>query len=242
MRLFPSWFARLAVAAALALVLSGAILAGAMAAETVKVGCVERPPLTYSDDQGRAVGTAAELIGDILNRAGLPYEIKCYPGARLLVGLRDGSIHAAMLIRHPELADAVQYGALPVAYLDLQAYRLAATPPLGDIRNSRGKSVIVLRGYGYGGWIDFLRDPANRLTLSYADSRQAAIRMLASGHGDYLLDYADPTAQASASDLRSETLVRQDTYFLVSRKAPDATALLRRIEDIFARMGAKPVN
>lgn len=234
-------FVRLAVAALLAFG-----LAGAAAAETVKVGCVEFPPLTYSDVDGRAIGSAVDLISDILKRAAVPFEVKCYPGARLLAGLRDGSTHVAILIRHPELADTVQYGTLPVAYLDLRAYRLAVTPPLGDIRNSRGKSVIVLRGYGYGGWIDFFRDPDNHLALSYADSRQAAIRMLASGHGDYLLDYADPAtpalAQASLPDLRSEALARLDTYFLVSKKAPGAAALLRRIEDIFARMGAKPVN
>lgn len=234
-------FVRLAVAALLAFV-----LARPAAAETVKVGCVEFPPLTYSDVDGRAIGSAVDLISDILKRAAVPFEVKCYPGARLLAGLRDGSTHVAILIRHPELADAVRYGTLPVAYLDLRAYRLAATPPLGDIRHSRGKSVIVLRGYGYGGWIDFFRDQDNHLTLSYADSRQAAIRMLASGHGDYLLDYADPAtpalAQASLPDLRSESLARLDTYFLVSKKAPDGAALLRRIEDIFARMGAKPVN
>ena len=234
-------FVRLALAALLMFV-----LAGPAAAETVKVGCVEFPPLTYSDVDGRAIGSAIDLISDILGRAGLAYDVKCYPGARLLAGLRDGSTHVAMLIRHPELGDAVQYGALPMAYLDLRAYRQGSTPPLGDIRNSRGKSVIVLRGYGYGGWIDFFKDPDNHLTLSFADSRQAAIRMLASGHGDYLLDYADPAtpalAQASLSGLRSEALVRLETYFLVSRKAPDAEALLWRIEAIFARMGAKPVN
>lgn len=232
---------RLVIAALLALVLAHPVLAG-----TIKVGCVEFPPLTYTDEQGHAVGKAVELISAILEQAGLPFEVKCYPGARLLAGLRDGSTHVAMLIRHPELMDAVQYGALPMAYLDLRAYRLATTPPLGDIRNVRGKSVVVLRGYGYGGWIDFLKDPANHLVLSFADSRAAAIRMLSRGHGDYLLDYADPAGQAltlaSVSDLRAESLVRLETYFVVSNKGPNATALLRRIEDIFTGMGARPVN
>lgn len=218
----------------------------AFAGETVKVGCVEFPPLTYTGADGRPTGKAIDLVTAILTRAGLPFEVKCYPGARLMASLRDGSAHVAMLIRHPDVQDAALYGHLPMAYLELDAYRLATTPPLGSIANSRGHSVILLRGYGYGGWIDFFKDPANGLRLSYADSRDAAIRMLAGGHGDYLVDYADPAAQALAQaavpGLRAEVLARLETYFLVSRKAPDAAALLRRVEDIFAQMGAKPVN
>lgn len=233
---------RLVLAAVAALVLARP----AIAAEPVKVGCVEFPPLTYTDAQGRPAGKAIELVSAILARAGVPYEIKCYPGARLMASLRDGSAHVAMLIRHPDLLDSVQYGSLPMAWLDLQGYRLAATPPLGGIRNTSGKSVILLRGYGYGGWIDFFKDPANRINLSYADSREAALRMLSNGHGDYLIDYADPAALAMAQTqvpgLRSEALVRLETYFLVSNKAPGPVSLLRRIEDIFTQMGARPVN
>lgn len=215
-------------------------------AAPVKVGCVEFPPLTFTDAQGRPAGKAIDLVTAILARAGLDYEVKCYPGARLMASLRDGSAHVAMLIRHPDILDSVQYGARPMAYLDLEAYRMAATPPLAGIENVRGKSVILLRGYGYGGWIDFFKAPANGVTVSFADSRAAALRMLTSGHGDYLIDYADPAglalAQAQAPALRAEPLVRLETFFLVSNKAPNPTALLRRIEDIFGEMGARPVN
>lgn len=229
---------------ALALVLGLSL--PALAQEVVKVGCVEFPPLTYTGADGRPAGHATELLRDILTRTGLPFDMKCYPGARLMASLRDGNAHVAMLIRHPDIVDSVLYGRLPMAYLELDAYRMATTPPLGAIENTRGKSVILLRGYGYGGWIDFFKDPANGLRLSYADSREAAIRMLASGHGDYLVDYADPAALAlartAAPGLRTEALTRLATYFLVSKKAPDAAALLRRIEDIFTQMGARPVN
>lgn len=235
-----------------ALHLAGAVLLAlvlvqpACAAEPVKVGCVEFPPLTYTDTRGQPAGKAIDLVKAILDRAGLPFEIKCYPGARLMASLRDGTSHVAMLIRHPDVVGSVHYGRLPMAYLELDAYRMAATPPLGGIENTRGKSVILLRGYGYGGWIDFFKDPGNGLRLSYADSREAAIRMLANGHGDYLMDYSDPAAlalaQTTVPGLSAEMLTRLDTFFLVSKKVPDGAALLRRIEDIFAQMGAKPVN
>lgn len=222
------------------------LLAWPAAAQPIRVGCVEFPPLTYTDAQGRPAGTAVELIAAILRRAGLEYEIKCYPGARLLASLRDGTAEVAMLIRHPDLLSVVQYGGLPMAHLDLQAYRLAATPPLGGIENSRGKSLVLLRGYGYGGWIDFFTNPDNGLRLSYADSRAAALRMLANGHGAYLVDYAGPAGQAlngtAEPQLRVEPLVRLETYFVVSNQAANPTALLRRIEDIFTEMGAVPVN
>ena len=223
-----------------------ALSSPAWAAEPVKVGCVEFPPLTYTDAQGQPAGKAIDLVKAILVSAGLPFEIKCYPGARLMASLRDGSSHVAMLIRHPDILDSVHYGRLPMAYLELGAYRMTGAPPLGAIEKTRGKSVILLRGYGYGGWIDFFKDPANALRLSYADSREAAFRMLSSGHGDYLVDYSGPAALAlarsSVPGLDAEVLTRLETYFLVSKKAPDADALLRRIEGIFAQMGAKPVN
>lgn len=216
------------------------------AAEPVKVGCVEFPPLSYTDDSGKAAGKAMDLITALLDRAGLPWQATCYPGARLMTSLRDGTAHIAMLIRHPDLADSVLYGQLPMAYLDLEGFRLASQPPLGGMKNTRGKSVILLRGYGYGGWIDFFKDPANNIRISYADSHQAAFRMLGNGHGDYLVDYRDPALRAQDDtptlQLRSETLARLETYFLVSKNAPDAAGLLRRIEDGFRQTGAKPVN
>lgn len=213
------------------------------AAEPVKVGCVEFPPLTYTGGDGRATGRAVELVSVILERAGLEYQVTCYPGARLMASLRDGSVQVAMLIRHPELLSSVQYGALPMARIDLRAYRRAGTTPLGRVENSRGNRVVVLRGYGYGGWIDFFRDPANNVTVSYADSREAAVRMLSGGHGDYLIDYVPPEVLGAEDEaFLVETLTRLDTYFVVSNKAPNPTALLRRIEDIFADMGARPVE
>lgn len=233
--------ARLCKVAAVMLALTAPALA-----DPVKVGCVEFPPLTYTDSAGRPAGKAIDLITAILTRAGMDFEIKCYPGARLMSSLRDGSAHVAMLIRHPDILDSVLYGSQPMAYLQLDAYRLTPTRPLAGIRNSRGKSVILLRGYGYGGWIDFFKDPANGLKLSYADSRAAAFKMLSSGHGDYLIDYADPASlalgQSSVPGLQIETLTRLESYFLVSKDAPDAANLLRRIESIFTEMGAKPVN
>ncbi|HTH18277.1 MAG TPA: transporter substrate-binding domain-containing protein [Magnetospirillum sp.] len=228
--------------AALAWVL---VLGAAKAAEPVKVGCVEFPPLTYTDANGRPAGKAIELVTAVLAHAGLPYEIKCYPGARLMANLRDGTSHAAMLIRHPDIVDSVLYGRMPMAYLELDGFRLARTPPLGAIENSRGKSVILLRGYGYGGWVDFFKEPANGMAVSYADSRPAALKMLLSGHGDYLIDYAVPATLAlgdGVAPLQTEVLTRLETYFVVSRNVPHAERLLGRIEDSFRELGGKPVN
>lgn len=220
--------------------------AAAIAAQPVKVGCVEFPPLSYTDESGRAAGRAMDLLAAILDRAGIPWQAKCYPGARLMASLRDGTADVAMLIRHPDITDAVLYGRLPMAYLDLDGYRLASRPPLGGIENTRGKSIILLRGYGYGGWIDFFKDAANGIQISYADSHPAALRMLASGHGDYLVDYREPAAKAVAEtaepELQRELLTRLETYFLVSKKAPNAERLLWRIEEGFKQMGARPLN
>lgn len=224
-----------------------AACATATAAEPVKVGCVDFPPLTFTNADGAADGSAIALLTAILDRAGLPWETsKCLPGARLMANLRDGSAHVAMLIHHPDIAQSVLYGSLPMAYLDLEAYRLDRTPPLGGLGALRGKRVILLRGYGYGGWVDFFKDPANDLRISYADSHQAAFRMLLSAHGDYVVDYREPARQALEEtpmpDVRREVLTRLETYFLVSKKAPDPEVLLRRIEDGFRRMGAKPID
>lgn len=219
---------------------------GVQAAEPIKVGCVEFPPLSYTDDSGKPAGKAMDLLAAILDQAGLPWQAKCYPGARLVTSLRDGTAQVAMMIRHPALIDTTLYGHLPMAYLELDGYRLASQPPLGGMENTRGKSIILLRGYGYGGWIDFFKDPANNIHISYADSHQAAFKMLGSGHGNYLVDYRDPASLAlgetTIPNLRREELTRLETYFLVSKKTPQADTLLRRIEAGFKQMGGKPVN
>lgn len=219
--------------------------AGSSGAETVRLGCVEFPPLSFTDSRGKAAGRAVDLLSGILYRQGIDVDDSgCLPGARLMNSLKDGSVHVAMLIRHPDLADGVLYGSLPMTYLDLDAYHLPGRAYLGSMQAVTGRSLILMRGYGYGGWIDFFRDPANGNRVSYADNRQTAFRMLAQGHGDYLIDYRHPVELTIKDNgkVERESLTRLETFFVVSRKAPDADNLLRRIEEEFLRQGAHPVE
>lgn len=218
----------------------------AQAAERpVRLGCVEFPPLSYSDPEGRPTGRVVEMVAGLLRRIGMEWSGQCYPGARLMASLKDGTADFATLIRHPEIIDHTLYGRLPVALIDLDAWRRKDRPPVGGIEGLKGKSVIVLRGYGYGGMIDWLKDPANGLTLNYADSHAAALKMLANGHGDYLVDYRGPAETAQAENqlpgLEREVLRRLDVYFVVSKKAPQAELLLHRLEEAFKASGARPV-
>jgi polar amino acid transport system substrate-binding protein len=237
-----------ALAAWLGLVLlaAGAARADDAIGEPVRVGCVDFPPFTYSDGNGKPAGMVLDLTTRLLDRLGLKWRAECFPGARLMSTLRDGTSDVAMIIRHPDVVGAAHYGHLPLMYLNLSAYRLPGKPPLGSFEASRHKSLILLRGYGYGGWSDFFQEPGNGIVVQYADSHPAALRMLASGHGDYLIDYREPAAaalqQTALAGIRGEILARLPVYFVVSHKTAGGETLLRRLEDAFRAEGGQPLE
>ena len=191
---------------------------------------------------GEPLNPLLELATTLLGRAGLPWHGRGYPAARLFERLGSGGAQFSMLVKSAALEACCLLSRKPVAATELRVYRKAGTPSVGRREELAGKTVITIRGYSYGGLLEFILAPANRVVHSATGRHDSAFAMLAAGRGDYLLDYPGPAAEVLAdhpiAGLESDLLSRLDIHLVLSRGYPDAAAVMARLEAIADTLNA----
>jgi polar amino acid transport system substrate-binding protein len=162
----------------------------------------------------------------------------------------------------PDYEGKVLFSAFPVAGLDLRVYFRKVTPAVQNIEQLKGARVIVIdrgasherknglkgarviviMGYGYGGLIKYLENPANKIAVDPSHTHTLAFRKLKAGRADYLLDYQLPASiaieEAGVKDVRSHSISKVDIFFIVSRKTPGADELMKPMETAYQSLKA----
>lgn len=200
---------------------------------------------TRLNDRGEPDNPLLHVAALLFGKAGIPWQGKGYPAARMFNHLRDGTAQFSMLVKAPALQECCLFGAVPVASAEIRVYRAADTPPIRTNADLAGNRVITIRGYSYGGLLNFITDPNNRITNHAAIRHDIAFSMLEAGRGDYLLDYAGPATEVLAAQpvagVRFDVLSRQNVYLVLSRSYPDAPAVLSRLEAILATLNVEDI-
>lgn len=190
-------------------------------------------------------GTLVELLDRVVAEAGCGWTHRHYDtAAQLLESLVSGDADLALVIRHPLLEKRATFGTRPVARLRLKTYNLAGVPAVSTLTELRGRRLIVIRGYGYGGLINKLLDPESGITLVVVKNHQEAFEQLLAGRGDYLLDYQGPAAQTLekvAIPVESTLLVSKDVYFVLSPQLSNPEALLHKLESALSAVQPRPI-
>jgi ABC-type amino acid transport substrate-binding protein len=180
------------------------------------------------------------VAGALFAKAGIPWHGKSYPASRLFAYLQDGTAQFSMLVRVPALQDCCLFSKKPVTTAEIRAYRRTGTAPIKVREDLAGKSVITIRGYSYGGLVNFLADERNRVTNHVTQAHASAFRMLESGRADYVIDYAGPANEVLAAEpiagMSFDVLTRQEVYLVLSRTYPDAQGVMDRLEAIVATL------
>lgn len=191
---------------------------------------------TRLDARGLPANPLLEVAQALFGRAGLTWHAHPYPATRMFETLRNGTANFSMLVKSSALEQCCLVGPTPIAGTELRVYHIAATPPVHRREDLRGRNVIVVRGYSYGGLLSKLTAPGSGVTIHSAVSHQAAFTMLEHGRADYLLDYSGPAheilAERPGTTLLHETLDRLDVYLVLWRGYPDAEATLARLQAI----------
>ena len=104
-----------------------------------------------------------------------------------------------------------------------------------------------MSGFSYGGWINFIQDPANRMEVETAKSHASAFAMLEGGRADYLLNYDEPAradglVKNPVANLHSDVLDIVRMYFVISKTYPNAEQVLKRLESVYQTMRKEDVN
>lgn len=224
-----------------ALILAAGAGSAAARNRTVEMGCIEFPPVFFTNSQGKAEGYLIDLAEMVMAKAGYGLNARSFPTKRMAKELVDGGIDLWIgLSTLPQFKDTTLIGASEVARISLRAYTVGGKTPITKKEDLIGKSVLIIRGFSYGGWITFIKDPANQVRYMEIDSHDAGFRMLKAGRADYFLDYRSPAENALKSltvpDLAFNEISAFGAYFVVSKKAPDAEKLLADMEAAYAEL------
>jgi polar amino acid transport system substrate-binding protein len=203
--------------------------------QTLKLGYIEFPPFTYTAENNTPAGLFIDLANHIFPHTGLSFTAESYPVRRLASYIGSGDLDVWMgLATLPEFTGKAHIGKTPIAALVLRAYTRGKKPPIRVKEDLIGKSIIVMRGYSYGGWITYIEDPANKINHIKANKHEAAFNMLKANRADYLLDYREPSDMAlqsvSIPDLTFNQISALPCYIVISRNTPDGQTILDRLE------------
>lgn len=196
--------------------------------------------VTTRDALGQPHNPVINLGTAILDHAGFNCQTRAYPARRLFENLKAGETQFALLVRVPELQDRCIYSRQPIYKTTLNVYYIGDKPPIRTKEDLKGMKVITIHGYSYGGLLDFLDKPDNKIRNFPTRSHDSAFQMLEANRGDYLLDYesasSDVLTRRPIKHIRSCPIRELDIYMVLSKAWPDAEGTMKSLEDIAARL------
>ncbi len=210
-------------------------------AEPLEVGVLHFPPFYIVESVNQVEGHIVDMITTILKRASIDYVVRGYPPKRLYQNVADGTTNIWIgNIEVPVYKDKIFHSDFPIVLLELRVYAIGDTELPSTLEELRGKEIITMRGYSYGGVIHFLEDPENNIILDPSNSHTSALLKLQGGRSDYLLDFKYPISQelktTEVKDLTYRTLLKIPTYMIVSKKTPNAEEILHRMETAYHQL------
>ncbi|MBU3005341.1 substrate-binding periplasmic protein [Paraglaciecola arctica] len=69
----------------------------------LQVGVPEIPPLVYTNKQGQLVGTSVRYFELLQQQTGLEFNLTPYPYARIVYGIKQGTLDLAVIFKNPQL-------------------------------------------------------------------------------------------------------------------------------------------
>jgi len=204
-------------------------------AAPLEIGALHFPPY-YLVENGSTVtgGYLTYYIKKIFATAGLDYVFKGYPPKRLYLNVGNGTTQIWLgTIGVPEYEGKTLVSKKILA-INLEVYSAGPAETLPKtLDDLKGKSVITIRGYAYGGMIFALQDPKNNIKLEIANSHATGFEMLRVGRADFLFDYIEPATETLANmnfpNVNKRSWKAIDIYFHVSKSLPDAQAIMDKL-------------
>ncbi len=208
----------------------------------LKLGYIEFPPFTYTDSVKKPNGILLNWASQIFSKAGYTPETHSLPVLRLIGNLVDGKIDIWMGLKSlPQFQGTTFQGNVKVFEVTFRAYTLKGTKEILKKEDLKGTSVIILKGYSYGGgWVDYIKNPANNIRSYQTNKHTSALKMLMGGRGEYLLDYKAPCEAAQKivkiKNLNYTNIKTLPIYFIVSKKLPTGNNVLKNVEGAFTEL------
>ncbi len=198
-------------------------------------GYIEFAPFysTHPDGQGRGpfIDMAREL-GDAIG-----YDIKpvSLPPKRAVKLVGSGEVDFWFGLATNELYnDNVYISKEPIDHLELRVYSIKPMGKFNGREDLVGKSVVILRGYTYGGLREFILDPKNEIYAVQVSSLVQGLRVLDVRELDYVLGYTRPVSEALQKyplpDMDSRIISSLDIHMTLHKDIDNSKKLMADLE------------
>ncbi len=174
------------------------------------------------------------VVTHILDDIDVRYNTTSYPPKRLYSYLRKGKMDIWTASKELKAINAhVVYSEEPVLCLKLSAFSVDS-PEIKSKEDLRGKSIILIHGFTYLGWLDYFTNPDNGIDVQTISSQKLAYSMLEAGRADYFLDYQVATLEnknlVEFPDFTLYDFWMKPIYFVYSKKAHGLKTLKGKVD------------
>lgn len=194
----------------------------AKAKAKIEVGFVDFEPFFYNDN-GKVVGSIVEKFELISAEAGYEPSFHVYPMKRLADFTKNGLLDMTILLKVVFDDEDVVASNEMLCEIELRNYTIGNKELILKKEDLSGKRIGIFRGFTYGGWIDYIKDPQNNVDYYEVSTHEQLLRMLELGRVDYALDYRNPSEVAlkniKIKNLKHAKITCLPVYMLVSKKA-----------------------
>ncbi|MBF0203167.1 MAG: transporter substrate-binding domain-containing protein, partial [Desulfamplus sp.] len=163
--------------------------------QEIKVGGFNFEPFYVVEDGKEPSGLLVDYIKAALTKSNMSsYSVEGYPPKRLYMYLAEGDVDLCLGVKGvPALEGNVIYSNEKITDIDLRLYYRQETMVLKSKEELRGKRILTIRGYSYGGFIKYLANPENNIVMDVTNGHELAFKKLQAKRADYVLDYSFPS-------------------------------------------------
>ncbi|MFQ3248376.1 hypothetical protein [Glaciecola sp.] len=199
-------------------------------------GFVYMPPLAYQDEEGKTKGELAEMMTAVSKLSGIAHEPMQFPNARAIFNLNQKKINFAIGMK--SLIDNKEgfiTSTFPVSKVQLLIVHLEETEAVNSIEELKGKDLVLLSGYTYGGLRGkFEEIAANTFNV---DNHNRAIEGLKLKRGDYALLYKTSSefslGNNNPADFKSTIVGEVELFFMLNKNVEQSSLIMQKLESSF---------
>ncbi len=213
----------------------------AVSANELELGICNFPPFYVVTSHTEISGSKTDILRKVLNMSHVQFTEAGYPPKLLYNNLARGETHFWMGLKNvPIYHDHVLYSSMKTDSIEMRVYTRNGIEPPENIKKLAGESLIVIRGYSYGGLISYITSPESLIKVDSTNSHKQAFKKLVTERGNYFLTYKLPAEaiiqEEGFRNLRYSTIKKLDLYFVVSKKTPNAVKIMNEMEKSYTEL------
>ena len=215
------------------------------AQQTVRLGYVNFPPFTYSDEHGKPQGIFIEQAQKHFTSLQIKLTTVELPAKRLYTYLGEGKIDLFIGIKTaPQIQGKVICSEHPVGIIKMNLYyKKQDEHTLQSIADAKRLNIGAIRGYSYGSIINELSTKEQQNTLQYVTDRQSGYGMLQLDRINAFLDYEGPSKpfleQLKEHNIQQLPLMNLSCYYVLNKNVTHAQQIVQQLDGFAQQLKRK---